>query len=119
MARSTNQKLKLLYLQRFLLERSDEEHPVTMNQMIEYLAQQDIIGTRINAAGINQGEGTPVPFSVGVDPVPRDAGCIVYNRDAPAGNFIEKGGLAHIGASDNGNKRFWHGGNGSFSMIFP
>ena len=33
MARSANQKLKLLYLMRYLLRNSDENHPVTVRQM--------------------------------------------------------------------------------------
>ena len=46
MAKSANQKLKLLYLCRYLLRRSDEDHPVTVAQMIEYLARQDIAAER-------------------------------------------------------------------------
>ncbi len=46
MARSPNQKLKLLYLCRYLLRRSDEDHPVTVAQMIDYLARQDISAER-------------------------------------------------------------------------
>ena len=46
MARSANQKLKLLYLCRYLLRQSDEEHPVTVAQMIDYLARQDIAAER-------------------------------------------------------------------------
>ncbi len=46
MARTANQKLKLLYLCRYLLRRSDEEHPVTVAQMIDYLARQDIAAER-------------------------------------------------------------------------
>ena len=46
MAKSANQKLKLLYLCQYLLRRSDEEHPVTVAQMIEYLARQDIAAER-------------------------------------------------------------------------
>ncbi len=46
MAKSANQKLKLLYLCRYLLRRSDEDHPVTVAQMIDYLAQQDIAAER-------------------------------------------------------------------------
>ncbi len=46
MARSANQKLKLLYLQRFLLRHSDAEHPVTVTQITEHLAQQDISAER-------------------------------------------------------------------------
>ena len=46
MAKSPNQKLKLLYLCRYLLRHSDESHPVTIAQMIEYLARQDISAER-------------------------------------------------------------------------
>ena len=42
MARSANQKLKCLYLRQFLLENTDEAHPVTVSQMIDYLARHDI-----------------------------------------------------------------------------
>ena len=46
MARSANQKLKLLYLAQYLTRCSDENHPVTVAQMIEYLARQDIAAER-------------------------------------------------------------------------
>ena len=46
MAKSANQKLKLLYLCRYLLRCSDEEHPVTVAQMIDYLARQDVAAER-------------------------------------------------------------------------
>ena len=46
MPRSANQKLKLLYLCRYLLQSSDESHPVTVAQMIDYLARQDIAAER-------------------------------------------------------------------------
>ena len=46
MAKSANQKLKLLYLCRYLLRQSDEDHPVTVAQMIAYLAGQDIAAER-------------------------------------------------------------------------
>lgn len=42
MARSANQKLKLLYLMQFLLQRSDEAHPLTVQQMTDELARYDI-----------------------------------------------------------------------------
>lgn len=41
MARAANQKLKCLYLWQFLLQNTDEEHPATIPQMIEYLARHD------------------------------------------------------------------------------
>lgn len=46
MSRSANQKLKLLYLMRYLLESTDEEHPVSTNQIIRYLDQFGITAER-------------------------------------------------------------------------
>ena len=46
MARSENQKLKLLYLRDYLLSNTDEQHPVTMKQIIAYLSQNDIPAER-------------------------------------------------------------------------
>ena len=46
MARSANQKLKCLYLRQFLLENTDEAHPITVSQMIDYLARHDIAAER-------------------------------------------------------------------------
>lgn len=40
--KTPNQKLKLLYLQKYLLDNTDEEHTVTAAQMIEELAKHDI-----------------------------------------------------------------------------
>lgn len=46
MAKSANQKLKLLVLLRFLQRQSDEKHPVTMAEMIAELARWDISAER-------------------------------------------------------------------------
>lgn len=46
MAKSPNQKLKLLYLSRYLMQHSDEEHPVSTAQIIEELARNDISAER-------------------------------------------------------------------------
>ena len=46
MARSTNQKLKLLYLLQYLKRQSDERHPVSVADMIEELARHDIAAER-------------------------------------------------------------------------
>jgi len=46
MARSSNQKLKLQYLQKALLENTDENHPMTMSEIIEYLESNDIKAER-------------------------------------------------------------------------
>ena len=39
MAKSANQKLKLLYLLRFLTEHTDENHALTMAQLLQMLRQ--------------------------------------------------------------------------------
>ena len=46
MARSANQKLKILYLMQALLENTDEAHPMTVAEIIEYLAFYDIKAER-------------------------------------------------------------------------
>lgn len=46
MARSANQKTKLLHLYRFLLRNTDEDHPATVAQLIEELARHDIHAER-------------------------------------------------------------------------
>ena len=46
MPKSPNQKLKLLVLLRYLMKYSDEAHPVTVQDMIEELARQDIAAER-------------------------------------------------------------------------
>ena len=46
MPRSSNQKLRLMYLARWLARRTDEDHPVTVAQMIAYLEQENIPAER-------------------------------------------------------------------------
>ena len=46
MARSENQKLKLLYLRDYLCRYSDPEHPVSIADMIEHLAKYGISAER-------------------------------------------------------------------------
>lgn len=46
MARTEKQKLKMLYLMQIFLERSDEEHIVTMPEIIEYLSARGIAAER-------------------------------------------------------------------------
>ena len=46
MARSANQKLKLLYLCRILMEQTDEEHPLSVQELIAQLAQYNIQAER-------------------------------------------------------------------------
>ena len=46
MPKSANQKMKLLYLERFLLQESDQTHPVTIQEMINELAAHGIKAER-------------------------------------------------------------------------
>lgn len=46
MARSSYQKLKPLYIMKYLLQNSDEAHPVTVHQIISYLEAQGISAER-------------------------------------------------------------------------
>ena len=46
MARSSNQKLKLLYLAQYFLKYTDEHHPVSVRDLIGFLEQQDISAER-------------------------------------------------------------------------
>lgn len=46
MARSSYQKLKPLYIMNYLLQSSDEEHPITVNQMIAHLQTHGISAER-------------------------------------------------------------------------
>ena len=46
MAKSEKQKLKLLYIIQCLMEKTDEEHAVTTQEIIDYLALQGITAER-------------------------------------------------------------------------
>ena len=46
MARSANQKLKLLYLYQILTQQTDEEHQLTVQELISKLACHDIQAER-------------------------------------------------------------------------
>ncbi len=46
MARSENQKLKLLYLQKIIFENTDEEHGLTLQEIIDELEKYDIQAER-------------------------------------------------------------------------
>ena len=46
MARSQNQKLKILYLMDYLLRESDENHPIPVRRMIAYLESRGITAER-------------------------------------------------------------------------
>ena len=59
MARQANQKLKMLYLLEILRRETDEEHPLSLKQIIDLLAQKGISAERILIAVV---ENVPVPL---------------------------------------------------------
>ena len=50
MARSGNSKLKLLYLQKIFLERTDEEHGMTMPEIVKALEEYGISAWILSAS---------------------------------------------------------------------
>ncbi len=46
MAKGANQKLKLLFLKQILEQKTDEEHPITTPELIEWLAKEEITAER-------------------------------------------------------------------------
>ena len=46
MARGANQKLKLLYLKQFFEDKTDENHPATMADILAYLQANDVDAER-------------------------------------------------------------------------
>ena len=75
-------------------------------RLVAHLAQQRVVAAGIDAAGIDHGKFPAHPFHVGVDAVPGDAGNILHNGHAMTGDLVKKGGFSHIGAANDGHKRF-------------
>ena len=66
------------------------------------------VGRRVfEPCGIDQGEMHPRDRTLALAAVASDAGPIVHDRVATAGEAVEQGGLAYIGASDDGDGE-WH-----------
>lgn len=75
MPKSPDQKLKILYLVKLFSEETDEKHPVSMNQIIDYLAERGISSERKSIYG-----DIEVLVRMGCD--------IIYRREAPAGYYM-------------------------------
>lgn len=80
MPKSPNQKLKLIYLLEFLLQNSDEEHPVSMEQILSMLADNGIECERksiySDIEAINQLENIEVSLKKG-----KNCGYYISYRD--------------------------------------
>ncbi len=75
-------------------------------RLLFYMLIHKVFAFKLNASRINQRKPTVKPLGVGVNSVSCYAGHIGYYGNPFTDYFIEKGGFAYIGLSDNGNKRF-------------
>ena len=76
--------------------------------LLTHVGQQPVINAGLNAAGVHQQELMAGPFAIAEDTVAGNARRVLDNGEALAGQLIENGGLAHIGAAHNGYDRFCH-----------
>ena len=53
MPRVFNQKIKILYLMRIFLEQTDEEHPMSVKELISYLNSLGISAERMQILATN------------------------------------------------------------------
>ena len=70
--------------------------------------QDLVVGARLDTAGVHDIEFAVAPLTLGVQPVPGDAGGILHNGQPLSAQLIEQHGLAHIGAAHDGDDRFRH-----------
>lgn len=75
MAKSQNQKLKLVYLMEILQEKTDENHPMSMQNIIKNLAEYDIAAER---KSIYNDIETLQQY--GMD--------IIYQKESPSGYYV-------------------------------
>lgn len=75
MAKSPNQKIKLLYMMQLLLEQTDERHPMTTQQLIDELARRDV---KVERKTLYDDLETLRHF--GLD--------VLYRKELPSGHYI-------------------------------
>lgn len=66
-----------------------------------------------DAAGVHDGDGEGSVFETGGEAVAGDAGSVVDDGDAAAGEAVEEGGFADIGAADDGDDAVAAGEDGA------
>ena len=74
MAKSDNQKLKLLYIKKMLEEKTDENHVISTQQIIDELAKYDIKAERKSIYS-----DIDMLTRYGMDIVLRKTLCLLYN----------------------------------------
>ena len=70
--------------------------------------QHIAVGVRLDAAGVHQRKAPAAPFAAAVNAIPGDAGGVLHNGGALAGELIKQHGFSHIGPSDDGYQWFCH-----------
>lgn len=75
MAKSSNQKLKLIYLMRYLLDYTDENHGVTVKEIIAYLSSKEIGAER---KSVYDDIETLRDFGIDIDGVKENGNVISY-----------------------------------------
>ena len=74
--------------------------------LITHKSQNLVIGTGLNAAGINQSKLAATPLTFAVNTVAGDARGIFHDGKPSANQLIEQHGLAHIRTAHDGNNGF-------------
>lgn len=82
MPKPLNTKIKLLYLMKYFYERTDERHPVTVKDLIEYLAD---LGIKVERKTVY--DDIDVLKSFGMD--------IVHKRTLPSGYYLASRDFGH------------------------
>ena len=67
--------------------------------------QDFTIRPRLDAAGVDQGKFPSVPVGFAVDTVPRHAGGILYDGNAPANQLVEQRGFPDVRTAYNSYNR--------------
>ena len=83
-------------------------------RLLAHEIQNLAVAPGLDAAGIDEGELPAAPVALAVDAVPGDAGGILHDGKALAGDLVEEHGLAHVGAAHDGDDGFGHGVSTSF-----
>src|SRR6185295_8839579 len=73
--------------------------------LARHLDEDALLGARLEAASVDGDEGAAALAAFAVVPVARDAGDVVHDRVAAAGEPVEERGLADVRAPDQGDHR--------------
>src|SRR5579862_2386429 len=65
----------------------------------------EILVFRNDAAGVDDAEIAPAPLGVAIEAVASDAGLVANDGATRTHNAVEQRGLAHVGATDDGEQR--------------